>query len=447
MPKYNIDINKVYDLPKDIKIIQFKDLYLVIAVNFANWIVLTSSSQVDVLEYFRKGHSIQDALNNPKLLSSDINYTVMQIEARKLQNKRVHSITRNKRSLHLYLTNKCNLACPHCYMFSGRPNDGELTTEEVRKLLYDYKLVAKGTRVTFSGGEPTSRIDFFQIILYAHELGLKVKVLTNGVLWSTDHIEEVCRFIDSVQVSIDGFSEESNAVIRGKNSFNKALSFVEKFVSHNIDTSVAITPPLSQLRNHVKDYANFAQYLASKYENCKFEVKFAEGLIHGRNINPSPLYNKEYHNLMSELQESLYGSEYEVESFAETFYDNVILDNCMFGVFAVASNGDVYFCPQIGDLSPIANIRTTSFAEICNESLIAEKATNISNLKPCNECELKYICGGGCRIKEFPMLTQRSTFVGFNPDDISPRQCSMNVKDKFYDMMIRSNRYLFKPID
>lgn len=188
MPKYNIDINKVYDLPKDIKIIQFKDLYLVIAVNFANWIVLTSSSQVDVLEYFRKGHSIQDALNNPKLLSSDINYTVMQIEARKLQNKRVHSITRNKRSLHLYLTNKCNLACPHCYMFSGRPNDGELTTEEVRKLLYDYKLVAKGTRVTFSGGEPTSRIDFFQIILYAHELGLKVKVLTNGVLWSTDHI-------------------------------------------------------------------------------------------------------------------------------------------------------------------------------------------------------------------------------------------------------------------
>jgi radical SAM protein with 4Fe4S-binding SPASM domain len=149
---------------------------------------------------------------------------------------------------------------------------------------------------------------------------------------------------------------------------------------------------------------------------------------------------------MSELQECLYGSNYEVESFAETFYDNIIVDNCMFGIFAVASNGDVYFCAQIGDLVPIANIRTTSFAEICNESFIAEKATTISNLKPCNECELKYICGGGCRIKEFPMLTQRSTFAGFNPDNIPPRQCSMNVKNKFYDLMIRSNRYLFKPI-
>lgn len=446
MPKYNIDINKVYDLPKDIRIIPFKDLYLAIAVNFANWIVLTSSSQVEVLDYFCKGHSIQDALNNPKLLSSDINYTVMQIEARRFQNKRVHSSTNKERCLHLYLTNSCNLACPHCYMFSGRSNYRELTTEEVCKLLYDYKTIANGTKVTFSGGEPTSRIDFIHIIQYAHKLGLKVKVLTNGVLLPIDQIEEVCKFIDSVQVSIDGFSEESNAVVRGKGNFKKALFSVEKFVSHNIDTSVAITPPLSELRNHVKDYANFAQYLVSKYDNCRFDVKFAEGLIHGRNIKPSVLYNKEYHELMSELQECLYGSNYEVESFAETFYDNIIVDNCMFGIFAVASNGDVYFCAQIGDLVPIANIRTTSFAEICNESFIAEKATTISNLKPCNECELKYICGGGCRIKEFPMLTQRSTFAGFNPDDIPPRQCSMNVKDKFYDLMIRSNRYLFKPI-
>jgi MoaA/NifB/PqqE/SkfB family radical SAM enzyme len=40
-----------------------------------------------------------------------------------------------------------------------------------------------------------------------------------------DQIEEVCKFIDSVQVSIDGFSEESNAVVRGKGNFKKSSFF------------------------------------------------------------------------------------------------------------------------------------------------------------------------------------------------------------------------------
>ena len=36
-------------------------------------------------------------------------------------------------SLHLYLTNACNLRCPHCYMNAGKTGDNELTYEEIYK--------------------------------------------------------------------------------------------------------------------------------------------------------------------------------------------------------------------------------------------------------------------------------------------------------------------------
>ncbi len=72
--------------------------------------------------------------------------------------KKIRSATEDFKHLHLYLTNSCNLRCPHCYMFSGSANFNELTTIEILKLLSDFKEVG-GRNVSFSGGEPTMRSD------------------------------------------------------------------------------------------------------------------------------------------------------------------------------------------------------------------------------------------------------------------------------------------------
>lgn len=100
------------------------------------------------------------------------------------------------------------------------------------------------------------------------------------------------------------------------------------------------------------------------------------------------------------LNKKLHGDHYELLSFIRAYSNDVIMDNCMFGVFSVTSNGDVYFCARITGLQACGNIKTTPFDEIVQLSKEAEKATCIDNLKPCKECNLKYICGGGCRIDE-----------------------------------------------
>lgn len=447
MAKYEINIEKTYQIPQNISVVPFNGVILVISPLTANWIVLQSSAQLDVLKLFVKGKSIKEILDSALYEENDVAVVVTQIEAKRFCNKQVCPSSSEKRSLHLHLTNKCNLFCPHCYMFSGHENKGELTTEEVVKLIRDYRYIANGERITLSGGEPSAHADFDRIVEEASGLGLDVKVLSNGALLSADRIANIAKYLSSVQISIDGFSEESNATIRGAGHFQKALDAVDALVTSGVETSIAITPSLKLLSSSPMEYAKFATDLIAKYEGKPFEVKFAESLSAGRNINPTEEDNDKYANIVKKIQQTIYGEEYDLMTFVETMSKSVVMDNCMFGVFAVSSVGDVYLCPEIGSLLPIANVRTTPFGEICQKASEAEYATRISKLQPCNQCDLMYICGGGCRIKEFPQLVKRSSFDKIDYTKVPPRKCSSAIKEKFYRMMVDSNEYLFVPLD
>ena len=444
MTQLEIDINKRYKFPKIAETVRYAGKYLVIAPDCANWIVLGTEAQLSAFEYLKQGRTIKDALSGA-FKEEDVNFVVCQIEARRLCDKETHDSIEDERSMHLYLTNKCNLRCPHCYMFSGQSNEDELTTEQLMTLIHNYKTIARGTRLTISGGEPTIRTDFQQIVKYAAGLGLNVKLLTNGALLSAVDIKRLSRYIASVQVSIDGFSEESDASVRGRGHFQKALDAIDQFVQNGVETSIAITPPYALLKQHIDDYAAFAIMLVDKYSDKNFCVKFAEGLSPGRSINPSKEENEEYARLVKSIQTRIYGLEYDFMRFVQVMSNDVVIDNCMFGVFAVASNGDVYFCPEIGKLRPVANVRKDSFHHILQKALEAERATSVTRLLPCKDCELRHICGGGCRIEEFSDIPGLVSFEGIMPGSITPRKCSPNIKDKFYDLMIRSNEYLYKP--
>lgn len=447
MPKYKIDLSKKYIFPEEIKIVRHKEIILVIAPEYACWVVLKSEEQLNILNYLRSDHSIKEALNTGWFNHSDINYVVTMIEARRFYQKDVHSSTNNEQMLHLYLTNKCNLSCPHCYMYSGQANTEELTTDEIINLLINFKKETGGQNITISGGEPTVREDFDFIVESAYSIGLKIKVLTNGSLLSKNRIKRLSHFLDSVQISLDGFSEETNSKIRGKGHFKIALEAVEALIECGIKTSIAMTPPLHILRDHTKEFVQFAQMLSTKYEGEPFQIKFAEELIDGRNIRPTIDTKNEYFTLMRSVLNDIYGSDYETLLFARAFDKNNILDNCMFGILTVTSNGNVYFCPRTGDIPPIANIRLDSFKKITKEARIAANATLITKLQPCKSCELRFICGGGCRIDEFHELINRKSFIDIDYSKIPAKLCDLKVKERFYDLMLKSDPYLYLPLD
>lgn len=101
------------------------------------------------------------------------------------------------------LTLRCNLRCPFC-PFWRRPAGGELSTEEVRRILEEGARLGC-TIYTVWGGEPLLRDDLKECLRHARRCGMRTYVITNGVLWR--RVEEVAPHLDYLSVSIDGTRE------------------------------------------------------------------------------------------------------------------------------------------------------------------------------------------------------------------------------------------------
>ena len=87
------------------------------------------------------------------------------------------------------LTERCNLACVHCYInqpgASQSARARELTTAQIAALL-DQMADAGSLFVSLTGGEVLLRPDFPEIYRYARQLGMLVNVFTNGTLLTAD---------------------------------------------------------------------------------------------------------------------------------------------------------------------------------------------------------------------------------------------------------------------
>lgn len=348
-----------------------------------------------------------------------------------------------KQGMCIYLTNECNLRCKHCYMFAGVKNEDELTTNEIYKLLGDFSN-SGGKVVTFTGGEVTQRNDLYKILEFSKAKGLLNTVLTNGVKWSKDLIELSYKFIDEIQISIDGYDEKSNSNIRGRGNFEKSLNTAEEFFNKGVRVSIAVTPLYEGLNQNKDKYIQFGKHLIKKYSDGQFHLKFNYKLLRGREVDLNKEENDEYFKIMHEIVNKCYINS-EKKDFVINHRDNTILNNCGYGEITVAANGDIYFCNRIYELKSYGNIRNLDFDKVMELSKKAQLLSNINNFKPCCDCELKYICGGGCRISNFPELIQINNFkCNIDPKSFKPRKCDQELKQKYYNLMIDTNEQFFK---
>lgn len=432
-----IDDSKKYDFPEEIQVVEYKGKFIIIAVETGNWMVFNNYSQVNFFNLLKK-HNIKDATHIAHCSNDDIVEVIKQIEAKGFENLEVLRSTMPL-SLHFHLTNGCNMKCPMCYMVAGKKEEKELSTDEVINLLETFSAEG-GKKVTFTGGEITTRKDLYQIVKCASK-NLRVELLSNGTLWTDQMIEEFSPLIDKIQISIDGYSEATNARVRGNNNFSKALQTVDKFVHHNVYTEVAMTPYFDEeyRKNYLK-YAEFGKKLTEKYSEFKFKVKFSGVLLDGRERSFSEAEKNEYNAIAEKIYESIFGNANDYQ-FINFHKNHGIQDVCNYGNLTITATGDIYFCPQIPELSKIANIRTTNVHDLIQLAKKAKVAANVDNIYPCRNCALKYICGGDCRIKYFPELRN---FKEYLSGKMPHRDCDFSVKEKFYKLMIKYNTAIFQ---
>lgn len=129
------------------------------------------------------------------------------------------------RRIYWEFTRKCNLNCKSCFnRFSSDTEDLSLNTIlKIAKQLYE----AGVYEIRCTGGEPTVRPDFFEIVDELAKMGFYLSMGTNGI-YSKDILKRVMSApIDWIIISIDGSDESTNAEIRGSGTFEHALNTLE----------------------------------------------------------------------------------------------------------------------------------------------------------------------------------------------------------------------------
>lgn len=423
-----IDISKVYHFPKELAMHRYKDVYLIIYTEGIMWLVLKDDEELKTFQMLKEGRSIEEAL--AEVDEDTVINVVTQIEAKGFE----HPISNenSERNMYIYLTNNCNQRCRHCYMYAGEVDFKELSCEQWMSILSDFKENG-GNGVTFTGGEVTVYMGFDRIIKYAHDIGLMVTVLSNGILWDRKKIWELGNYIDEIQISIDGYNQDSYYKVRQYNGFDRAIQCVRDFCDFGTKVSIAVTPLFENLAEFTEKFEPLARRLLNDYPQVF--IKFNLELIPGREVHVTNEENKDYKRILRGLVERLY-PEFYTETFVLNYENHVLKRNCGFGGISIAADGQVFWCNRIQELVSRVNILDTSFSELFKASDKIMLDTSVDNTTECKNCEIRYICGGGCRLK-YDGIKDVGIHVG-------EWHFVCDSKEIIYDKMIKSNEFFFE---
>jgi len=310
----------------------------------------------------------------------------------------------------------CNSSCVHC-VSAGKPAfPDEIDTKTAMKLVDQIRDFG-ASFFGITGGQPFLRNDLFEVLDYAHALGLNTSIITDGRMLDEKSINHIIKNQTKISVSIDG-SPETNDIIRGEGAYKAAVTAIERFAKANLLNVLVYTfANKDEVTNANEDDIVHVLELAKKY-GARWVV--FHGFIPYSNDKDSlkaDLTPKQYEwvcNKLFDLTAKYDGKPYinvYIPFYArvakqrgmpdyEQWWNSFFLGRCFFGKFmSIAENGDVIPC-SYNDAYRIGNIKNKPLDEIWEDIQNSEffnKVKDKRNLKgKCGVCEYQDVCGG-CR--------------------------------------------------
>ncbi len=158
-----------------------------------------------------------------------------------MQNQTV-AFSKNSSNLFFHILTKCNLSCSHCYINKKQHGDRTLSIETIRDWLGLFSQKAAQTNLVLLGGEPTLHPDLHLAVKEAGHLKFKsITIDTNGFLFH-DILEKIIPDdLDFLSFSLDGATQDTNDLIRGKGSYDAVFSGIQKAREKGFSCSMIYT--------------------------------------------------------------------------------------------------------------------------------------------------------------------------------------------------------------
>jgi MoaA/NifB/PqqE/SkfB family radical SAM enzyme len=189
---------------------------------------------------------------------------------------RVHY--RRFHNIYLYITEKCQLRCGHCYMGDRLARGQSMSVDDAKRTIR-YSRSLGGEYITFLGGEPTLHKGLPDLVDYAVDQGYsQVMINSNGLL--DKRIEKIAPHkLHYISFSVDGATAKTHNTVRGEGTYEKTIPCVRKTVEQGYAVRLICT--ISQVNIHEAEaLLNLADEIGISMVN--FHVFSEEGLGIGK---------------------------------------------------------------------------------------------------------------------------------------------------------------------
>jgi len=307
------------------------------------------------------------------------------------------------RNVYLYITEECQLRCAHCYMGDRLERATEMPLEEVKSTLLVWRRLG-GSKLTLLGGEPTLHSLFEECVKIAYEMGYEKVILTsNGLKQARRKIAKIPpKYLNYVQISLDGGSSATHDQVRGANTFKYAIETAKQLASLGHDIRLICTVNTKNISDCLElvDIADEFGFTLVKYhvfssigagrQNAGWALSPREWLDF---VDVLTAYRKDDHNTQIWYQPT-YARKTDMEKYFEQGYRGCIgrtMDR-----ISIFPDGRCYICSYLFDTN-------MHFAEMKNGRIRLNRSENEFDLfmgaltnPPCESCIGKTGCGGGC---------------------------------------------------
>ena len=297
-------------------------------------------------------------------------------------------------SAYLHVTHHCNLNCIGCYSaVDARNARRDLTLDELRGII-DALADAGCRHVVISGGEPFLRDDLAAIVAYVRERGIdSVDVLTNGTAVTPEKLAAIAPYVGRVSVSFDGSNAEAAPVIRREPLFERLVAAVEMIRAAGIAPHIIPTAHAGNI-DALEEYAALADSL---------------GATMNFSLLSAPAENDELSAVLPDdaalerlAQATLALSRDGVPVLSDTPVSTRLTTTCGCGagcaMVSVSADGEVFPCHMMHD-------EAFSLGSLVEDpSCLSARhapAPRVDELAACADCDIRYLCGGGCRARAY----------------------------------------------
>ena len=216
--------------------------------------------------------------------------------------------------IRLSISDVCNFKCGYClpdgYKIDKSDNRTFINTEEIKRLARALSELGV-SKIRLTGGEPTVRKDFFEIIKIIKEnSGIKKTVITtNG--YKLDKIANDIKNsgLDGINISIDSLDPKTFKKITGHDRLEEILRGIKNLQKLNFKNIKINAVLLKGINDTEQDFDSWAQFI----KNNEIDFRYIELMQTGDNLD----YFNKYHVPSKKFMNYLNNNNWIIQTFGK----------------------------------------------------------------------------------------------------------------------------------